>query len=414
MGKDFKDLGKDLNKEFRKTVKKTLDDDVAKELKKQAKGLEKTVKKNIKEVKKGNKTDKKENYLFWGLVAILFLVGLGPLALILLLVKLFGGSGGRKQRSEKEAKPSGGERTGGGMTRTPATKRSNARVLKIVGVILGIAGLAALGAPLGALFSSSDWLRIWFGDFITALSLILAGGAMFLCGEGMSRRIKRFGKYLTVMGDRDSVSVEELARTLGYSRRRVERDLERMIELGYFGGKAYLHKDLGCLLRSGQAEAAVAARQIPEKQPMEAESEYAAVLRRIRQANDRIADEELSAKIDRLEIVTARIFQIVEQEPEKRSRIQTFLNYYLPTTQKLLDSYAEFESVGVEGENVRQAKQRIEMTMDKIVRGFEHQLDELYRAEAMDVDTDIRVMESMLRRDTASVAEDFGIGQPKE
>ena len=47
--------------------------------------------------------------------------------------------------------------------------------------------------------------------------------------------------------------------------------------------------------------------------------------------------------------------------------------------------------------------------MDKIVLGFEHQLDELYKADAMDVDSDIRVMETMLRRDTASVEEDFGI-----
>ena len=75
-----------------------------------------------------------------------------------------------------------------------------------------------------------------------------------------------------------------------------------------------------------------------------------------------------------------------------------------------LDSYAEFEAAGVEGENLRQAKGRIESTMDAIVRGFEHQLDELYKADALDVDSDIRVMETMLRRDTATVEEDFGLG----
>ena len=80
-----------------------------------------------------------------------------------------------------------------------------------------------------------------------------------------------------------------------------------------------------------------------------------------------------------------------------------------PEAGSLLDSYAEFESAGVEGENLRQAKLRIESTMDKIIRGFERQLDELYKADAMDVDSDIRVMETMLRRDTASVEDDFGI-----
>jgi len=65
----------------------------------------------------------------------------------------------------------------------------------------------------------------------------------------------------------------------------------------------------------------------------------------------------------------------------------------------------------VEGENLRQAKQRIEQTMDAIVEGFEHQLDQLYSSDAMDVVSDIKVMEAMLSRDTASVEKDFGLGQ---
>ena len=62
----------------------------------------------------------------------------------------------------------------------------------------------------------------------------------------------------------------------------------------------------------------------------------------------------------------------------------------------------------MEGENLRQAKSRIEATMDAIVKGFEHQLDELYKADALDVDSDIRVMETMLRRDTASAGRRHG------
>ena len=72
--------------------------------------------------------------------------------------------------------------------------------------------------------------------------------------------------------------------------------------------------------------------------------------------------------------------------------------------------YASFEEAGVSGENLSQAKAKIEKTMDSIVAGFEHQLDELYRTDAMDIDSDIRVMENMLRRDTASVEDDFGLG----
>ena len=173
-----------------------------------------------------------------------------------------------------------------------------------------------------------------------------------------------------------------------------------------------MNMELGYLFRSGQADAAFQKqqRQAAAQAPKEAEEGYSGILRNIRRANDRIADPVLSAKIDRLEDITAKIFRAVEEDPKKRSRIDTFLNYYLPTTQKLLDSYAEFESAGVEGENLRQAKSRIESTMDAIVKGFEHQLDELYKTDAMDVDSDIRVMETMLNRDTASVERAFGLG----
>jgi len=107
--------------------------------------------------------------------------------------------------------------------------------------------------------------------------------------------------------------------------------------------------------------------------------------------------------------VSGRIFKVIEEDEDKRAAAGTFLNYYLPTTLKLLENYADFEEAGVSGENLTQAKAKIEKTMDSIVAGFEHQLDELYRTDAMDIDSDIRVMETMLRRDTASVADDFGL-----
>ena len=100
---------------------------------------------------------------------------------------------------------------------------------------------------------------------------------------------------------------------------------------------------------------------------------------------------------------------MIQEQPAKKNQASTFLNYYLPTTQKLLDSYADFEEAGVSGQNLDQAKSRIADTMDNIIAGFEHQLDALYQDAAMDIDSDIRVMETMLRRDTATAADDFGL-----
>ena len=358
-------------------------------------------------------------WLSWGLIIFLFIIGLSPIALILLFVKLFGDDE-KKPRSAASGQTTSarvGKKQQNSaasavkkMTRSPKTKKSTAKWLKIGGLVLAAVGLIACVEPIDMMLWLGEMESYYISDLLTALMIAVGGGTMFGRGLSMERALKRYAKYLVVMGDREAISIEELSRTLGYSRRRVEKDLQKMIEKGYFGGKAYLHMERGFLFRSGDADAAMKRQQDEKQRAAEEEAldGYAKILRDIRRANDRIDDPVLSEKIDRIEAVTARIFQAVEADPKKKPRIQTFLNYYMPTTQKLLDSYAEFESAGVEGENLRQAKQRIEATMDKIVLGFERQLDELYKADAMDVDSDIRVMESMLRRDTATVEDDFG------
>ena len=365
-----------------------------------------------------NKNQKSGGDWGWPLIILCFCSGfLWPLGLLLLFGKLFGSD----EKKPAQQAPSLGESARQApprekpkavkavkkVTKSPVTKRSNAWRLKLFGLLLLGAGILGIDAD---------------GVLLRHLAVSAGGVAMLFKGFLMDRQLKRFRKYLLIMGDREAVPFDELARTLGYSGRRVEKDLEKMIDRGYFGGKAYLNVELGYLFRANGAEAQfrrkfeeASARETVSKEaapppPKEAEEGYSGILRNIRRANDQIADPVLSAKIDRLEKITAKIFRAVEEDPRKADRIGTFLNYYLPTTQKLLDSYATFEAAGVEGENLRQAKQRIETTMDSIVKGFEYQLDELYKADAMDVDSDIRVMEHMLRRDTGSAEQDFGLG----
>lgn len=378
------------------------------------------------------KRQKDEGWISWGLIVLLFIFGLSPLALVLLFLKLFGvGSGEKKQQAappplqettgqrtservgRQASQPNRAQKTVHQVMKAPSQKKSTARTLMIVGAILAAVGLVACAEPVEMIVWSKD-LFLYLEDLLSALAMLVGGGAMLGSGLAMNRSMKRYAQYLAVMGDRPAMSVEELARVTGFSQRRVTKDLQAMISKGFFGGKAYLNRELGYFFRSSQADEDWQRRQEEAEEaaapPKEAEEGYSGILRNIRRANDRIADPVLSAKIDRLEEVTAKIFQAVEADPKKRSSIDTFLNYYLPTTQKLLDSYAEFEATGVEGANLGQAKDHIEKTMDSIVAGFEHQLDELYKMDAMNVDSDIRVMETMLRRDTASAEKDFGLG----
>ena len=368
--------------------------------------------------------NKRQNgdWISWVLIVFLFGIGIWPVALILLFVKLFGSDEKKKKAIPPLREGSVGESASNQhpnkarsavkkVTKSPAVKKSNAKWLKVIGAVVAVVGVLTMWGPIEAFFWSSNWYSLWLPELLQYLAFTVAGAAMFFGGVAMDRSLKRYAKYLSVIGDREAMDLGQLARTLGYSRRRVEKDLQKMIDKGYFGGAAYLDQELGYLFRSSQAgEAAQKARQAP---PKETEEGYTGILRNIRRANDQIADPLLSAKIDRLENITAKIFRAVEEDPQKRGRIDTFFDYYLPTTQKLLDSYAEFEAAGIEGENLRQAKSRIASTMDAIVQGFERQLDELYKADAMDVDSDIRVMETMLRRDGASVERDFGLGQQR-
>ena len=377
---------------------------------------------------------KKDNDIgAWIFIAVMFTVA-WPIGLILLLIKL--SESGNKRKNARRTTGQSGQRTSQRVTaaspqaekarsaveqvtRTPDYTDKGAKTMKIIGAILGILGCVALFSAVGDNLSYAYHYNEWwyFARQLFYPLGMLAGGASLLLGSGaMKRRQRRFATYLRTAGQKPAVPLDYLARAANVSRRRVEKDVNLMLEKGLWGDKAYVDMGSGMLFRSQAAATAYfdKARQMqqpeePAVQPQAAEG-YAGVLRQIRELNDRIADEALSAKIDRIEQVSGRIFKAIEDDPAKKGASGTFLNYYLPTTLKLLENYADFEETGVSGENLSQAKSRIEATMDSIVVGFEHQLDELYRTDAMDIDSDIRVMETMLRRDTASVADDFGLG----
>lgn len=119
----------------------------------------------------------------------------------------------------------------------------------------------------------------------------------------------------------------------------------------------------------------------------------------MRRLNDAIPDEDVSHQIDELETTTAKIIDHVVAHPEKLPQIRRFMNYYLPTTLKILNAYDRMGAVGVSGENIDGTMDRIETMMDTIVAAFHKQLDALFRDEAMDISSDITVMENLLAQE---------------
>ena len=119
----------------------------------------------------------------------------------------------------------------------------------------------------------------------------------------------------------------------------------------------------------------------------------------LRRLNDAIPDKKISAQIDHLEEVTGKIIDHVIAKPDKKPQISRFLDYFLPTTLKLLNAYDRMDSAGVSGENITGTKERVEKIMGTIAAAFEKQLDGLFGADALDIATDISVLETMLARE---------------
>ncbi|MBU5434538.1 5-bromo-4-chloroindolyl phosphate hydrolysis family protein [Pseudoflavonifractor sp. MSJ-37] len=311
----------------------------------------------------------------------------------------------RTVRRRTEAGPAPAARTV--RRRTPAEPKSlslkRGRSMMIAGgVFTGVSAVAVLGTVFEIIDSI---LYGWFsfrdiGELFVPAGMCGVGLVLLTVGLRENRRSKRFRKYLALIGRQESVPVERLAQAMPVSVHTACADLQEMLDEGLFP-TGFLDMAQGRLILSGEG-IRVEAPVTKKPGPVPAQDEDERTLARIRAVNDAIEDPVMSAKIDRIEEITRKIFAYQKKEPEKGGQLRTFLNYYLPTTLKILDSYAQLEEQGVEGENITTAKARIEGMMDKVVEGFEKQLDKLFEDTAMDITTDVKVLEQMLEKDGLS------------
>ena len=295
----------------------------------------------------------------------------------------------------------------------PAAKRLKgaalATGLTVAGVLLLMCALAALPSaiywlPEALTEGGSYWT--WLVEDSMPMLMSLTGGIGCLFGGWhirTSRRMRR--KIDKIVGDAKYMYIQDIADALPCSYDKCCKHLENCIDEGLFGPDAYLDMRRKCLVVSERPpEPTPAPAPKPEKQPekqtdMPERDQYQKILDELRRVNDAIPDEEMSDKISRLEAVSAKIFEQARTDPDKLPQMRKFMDYYLPTSLKLLNTYAELDRQGIEGDNITESKRRIELTMDTLVKAFENQLDRLFASDALDVSTDIDVMQNMLRAD---------------
>lgn len=298
---------------------------------------------------------------------------------------------------------------------------------KVAGILFTVFG-ALFGVPLSILILIVLVAGIVSLDFAVGFWLIIIPSSILLCAfivmfsKGVTRLlgIRRFGLYKKEIGNAEMCNISVLASSVGKPVSYVVKDIEKMIRIGWFR-QGHLDKQKTCLMVTDkmyhqyqelEKQKELQRKEEEQKQNIQQNRRNGltpevqnvieqgdAYVQKIRECNDAIPGEEISEKIYRIEVVVDKIFDRVEQNPDSVSDIRKLMDYYLPTTVKLLEAYAQMDAQPVGGDNIQTAKKEIEATLDTLNIAFEKLLDSLFQEAAWDVSTDISVLNTMLAQE---------------
>lgn len=313
----------------------------------------------------------------------------------------------------------------------PVPSRPAGTVSSIVMMAGGILGTTLFG--LGAL---ANWIvgSVIGFSFVVPTTILgvftLLSGGVIAKGVSIRRRVKRFREYLRIMSGYEFYEVSDLAAHCREEEKYIRKDLKKMIRLRMFQ-EGHLddteqwfignNKTYSEYLEARDRYEERKRLEEEERRLMEAEDagerqlrttleRGRSYLKEISETNDRISSGAITDKVEKLEVIIEKIFARVQEKPILLPETRKFIEYYLPTTVKLVKAYEDFEDQPVQGENIRSAKLEIEKTLDTIDEAFEKLLESLFDDTAMDISTDISVLKSMLARDGLA-AEDFKGGK---
>ena len=278
-------------------------------------------------------------------------------------------------------------------------------------ILTGLWSLSIIGA-----MTDGDSVGIMF-------FLFLIGSVIGLfVSTRKKRQYKRFRQYIARFSSQPEISVLEVQAALGYSRKTVLKDFREMMRLGIFP-QGHISPDNSMIFLSNEAfmqyqqkymiQAVTPQAALPQTkeasvqnstQAMSSEVQAAleqgrAYILQIRNANDALPGEAVSEKLNTLEDVCNRIFKVVEKYPEKLGEIRKFMDYYMPTTLKLVKTYREFEEQKLDSDKIRQTKQDIEDTLDMINIAFQNLLNELFQDAAVETSVDISVLNALFAQE---------------
>ena len=353
----------------------------------------------------------------------------------------------KRNEQYKKMYQSSGQLKNGSPTKSkntlPATKtKSVGQVSSILymvfgGIGTGISTALLLASTIIGLVSGS-----WSISLLGFLGALL-GGSIFMVRKGINEknRLERMKRYLSLFAGKMYVNIADLADSLGKSTKYILKDVKKMMKLGFFP-EGHLDKKETCLMlddatyreylrlekerktyelehgsssintsntsNSGNSADSSSSKQEPtasvhtthvnpELNAMIQEGQ--AYICKLHELNDIIPEEVISEKMDRMEGLLKEIFKRLEEDPTQMSQMHKLMNYYLPTTITLLQSYSEFDDISAPGTDIIKAKAEIEKTVDIINEAFTELLNKLFQATVFDVTTDAQVLQTMLAKE---------------
>lgn len=312
---------------------------------------------------------------------------------------------------------------------------SGANALAVTGIVSG--SLLTIGCGIAelamALVNTTGLSGVFASGVAVGMGVVapfLAGG-IFLLAKGCSLlgQVKRYKSYVEYLQDREFCKIRELETATGKSVKWLVKDIQKMIQKRWFKEGHFDYQKTNLIVTHQayqhylEAHEEYERRQLVQKQSVQQNktaskeqenktgndelpenvraviTEGRGYLEQIRRSNDAIPGVEISAKISRMELVVERIFERVERHPELVDELRYFMKYYLPTTVKLLHAYEELDVQTVQGPNIQKSKKDIEETLDTINNAFENLLDSFFEDSAVDISSDISVMQTMMNQE---------------
>lgn len=283
-------------------------------------------------------------------------------------------------------------------------------------------GYGLMGIGLGALSGMISTTAIVLECIFLPLTIVSI--VMFILGKNTGKRASRIQRYARLWGEHSFVMLDDLREWSGYSIKVIRKDLRFVLE-HHLIPFARMDESGTCLILTEEAgrqyDAAMKSKRDREKQEnkkneevkrqvteemteeekkmQELQREADSYLQEIQKRGQRIQTPEVTEKINRLQLLLSRIFVCAKKYPENLPQIDRLMAYYMPSVMKLLRVYEDMEKQPIQSANILKTRMEIAESLGKVNQALETMYNDLFQDVAMDISSDIKVLETMLAKD---------------